>query len=193
MNAEFIEIIKRNNYVILDTETTGLDKPAEICQIAIIDRNANALLNTLVRTAQPIPASATAIHGITDADVANAPWWQALVPTIQTILNGRDVIVYNAVYDRKLMHWSDEAWNLPHIDWKLYGRWHCAMEAYAAFYGEVHPYYGSFKWQSLSNATRQQGLEVNDAHDALGDCLMTRSLMLSCVARLNEGRRGGQE
>ncbi|GEM_PF-4383668 len=35
------------NFAVLDTETTGLDGNAEICEIAAIDKNGKVLLNTL--------------------------------------------------------------------------------------------------------------------------------------------------
>ncbi|MCW3664158.1 3'-5' exonuclease, partial [Burkholderia cenocepacia] len=60
------------NFILLDTETTGLDESAEIVEIAVIDDAGNVLLNTLVKPKHPIPNSATAIHGITNAMVATA-------------------------------------------------------------------------------------------------------------------------
>jgi len=69
--------------VFLDTETTGLDAVAEICEIALISHAGTILLDTLVRPRRPIPPEATAVHGIADADVAGAPSlpdiWEDLV------------------------------------------------------------------------------------------------------------------
>jgi len=178
------DIVNEKNFVVLDTETTGLERPAEICQIAIIDYDGAILLNSLVRPRNPIPPAATRIHGITNDDVAMAPGWTAVRQNAIECIRGKHVIVYNAVYDRKLMHWSDEAWELPHFDYKVESEWHCAMEAYAEFYGEINQYYGSYKWQSLSNAMLQQGLEINAAHNALGDCDNTLRLLLDCTKRL---------
>src|ERR1700694_949644 len=110
MNQEFLDIIRRANWVVLDTETTGLNRPAEVCQIGIVDGpTGKTLLDSYVKPSRPIPPAATAIHGITDDMVAGAPDWKTLVPAIQDMIRGKDVVVYNAVYDRKLMHWSDEA------------------------------------------------------------------------------------
>jgi DNA polymerase III alpha subunit (gram-positive type) len=54
-----------DNWVILDTETTGL-YDAEIVEIAVVDPLGEALLNTLVKPTIPIPTEVIEIHGITD-------------------------------------------------------------------------------------------------------------------------------
>lgn len=66
------------NCVILDVETTGLDKYAEIVEISIIDEQGHILLNTLVKPLEPIPDDVIAIHGITNEMVASAPSWAYL-------------------------------------------------------------------------------------------------------------------
>jgi len=177
-------ILATNNFVVLDTETTGLEKPAEICQIAIVDYDGAVLLDTYVNPTRGIPQAATNIHHITDATVKNAPTWPIVRQDVLEIIDGRNVIVYNATYDRKLMHWSDEAWHDARIDYTKTSPWHCAMEAYAEFYGEIHPYYGSYIWQSLTNAMIQCGLKVDIAHNALADCQMTLRLLYHCTQGL---------
>lgn len=165
-------VFERRNFVILDTETTGLND-GEICQIAIIDGAGTVLLDTLVKPVLPIPIDATRVHGITDRDVATAPGWREIAPRVLDILTGHDVITYNAVYDRKMMHRSAEHAGIEKIDWKTFSPWYCAMEAYAEFYGDWNAYYQSYRWQRLSFAASNCGVRVENAHNALGDCLMT--------------------
>lgn len=63
----------RQDWVILDTETTGLDTMAEIVEISIIASDGHVLLDTLIRPSNPIPPAATAIHHISDLMVVAAP------------------------------------------------------------------------------------------------------------------------
>jgi DNA polymerase-3 subunit epsilon len=179
----FINVVKHNNFVILDTETTGLRSPAEICQIALLDNAGNELLYSYVKTANPIPRDATNIHGITTDMVKDALTWPEIKPMLTKLLQGKDIIVYNATYDRQMMHCSDEAWNLPKTNYHNVGAWHCAMLWYADFWGEWDDYHGNNRWQRLSVACAQQGIVVADAHDALGDCKMTYALINAVCAK----------
>jgi DNA polymerase III epsilon subunit-like protein len=172
----FVKMAQRRNYLILDTETTGLHD-GEIVQISIVNPDGDALLNTLVKPVLPIPADATRIHGITDAHVADAPGWAAIALLVQDIIADHDVIVYNAVYDRKMMYRSGELCGIEYIKWKDVARWYCAMEAYAEFWGDWNSYRSSYTWQRLTAACYQQNIAVTEAHSALGDCLMTRALV----------------
>ena len=168
--------IRRDNWLVLDTETTGLHQ-GEIVQIAIVDRWGKTLLDTLVKPVGDIPEEATQIHGITNEMVKDAPTWDFLQLRVAALVSGKDLIVYNAKYDRKMMHQSAEAWGMPKTDWKVIANWVCAMEAYAEHHGEWNEYRGSYTWQSLTAAMKQTKLIVSNAHTALGDCLMTWDLV----------------
>lgn len=176
-------VIARNNWVVLDTETTGLGSTAEIVQLAVVDRTGKVLIDTLLRPTKPIPADATRIHGITNAHVAAAPRFNSphVLPALLTAIGERDVVVYNASYDLRLLYQTSRAYALRY-DWQtIAAGWTCAMLAYAEFYGEWNAYYRSPKWQKLSRACEQQGIPVHHAHSALADCKMTWALVKTLV------------
>lgn len=162
-------------------ETTGLKNDSEIVSIAIINPAGETLLDQFVKPVRGIPAEATRIHGITEQMVANAPTWADVQPRVVSILAGRDTVVYNATYDRAMLHRSDEAVGLPRTDYHQMTTWYCAMEWYAPIAGEWDEWHDSYRWQRLSTAVQQQQLPVVDAHHALGDYLMTLALIRALV------------
>ena len=169
------------NALILDTETTGLGDDAEVVELAVIDCAGVVLLDTLVRPSGPVPAEAGAIHGITDAMLADAPTWSEIHARFCGLVEGRQVVIYSREFDTRVITQTARRYGLPApqgFDLVLDpGRIHCAMQAYAEFRGEWSAEKGRYRWQKLSAAAQQQGVTVTNAHRALGDCLMTLGLV----------------
>ena len=172
---EMLSVIRGGEFLILDTETTGLER-GEVVQISVIDSTGAALINTLVKPIESIPASTTRIHGITNGMVATAPRFADIVENLRQTISGKHVIVYNAVYDRKMLHQSAEAAGIEKTDWRALSRWWCAMEGFAEVYGDYNSMRRSYRWQKLSTAAQYYHLPVVDAHSALGDCLTTLAI-----------------
>jgi DNA polymerase-3 subunit epsilon len=175
--ARVREIVPAGEFVVLDTETTGIDPRAEIVQIGIVDAQGRVLADSLVRPTIAIPSDATAIHGITNAMVADAPTLADLAADLRATLKGRPVIVYNAEYDMRLLDQSSRAHRIE-AEWRLAAtRWICAMLAYAEYRGVPGRRYGEYRWHKLGDAARHEGISVTEAHAAIGDCLTTLALV----------------
>lgn len=54
-------------------------------------------ISTRVNPEMPIPPSATAVHGITDKDVADAPTFKEIAHRIKSFIEGCDLAGYNAI------------------------------------------------------------------------------------------------
>lgn len=172
-------LLDRGSFVILDTETTGLDDSAECCQVGILSPMGDVLLDTLVRPAKPIPPDATAIHGITDDQVAAAPSFRDVGPQIRALVpDGVDLVVYNVRYDLRILAQSAHAARLRWPPLTSLGRQHCAMEEYARYCGYWDSYHESFRWQRLPPVPGEA------AHSAIADCRAT----LAVIRRMAETR-----
>ena len=176
------------NCQILDTETTGLDDKAEIVEISIIDQLGNVVFDSLVKPQQPIPAEATAIHGITNDMVATAPSWADIHDEVCRLISSKPLVIYNADYDMRLMAQTAALYGLKPVT--ADAGVHCAMLAYAEFYGDWNDYKGSYRGQRLTSAAAQQGVVTDgQAHRALADVMMTLGV-LQAMARQRVGGEG---
>ncbi|BEN59706.1 3'-5' exonuclease [Serratia marcescens] len=172
----------RENCLILDTETTGLGEDAEIVEVTIIDTDGQVLLNTLVKPRSVIPASATAIHGITNEMVATAPSWPHVCRSLYDIISGRKVVIYNSDFDTRILDQTNDDWGIT-THFKIERpTFECAMLAYAEFYGQ-NSERGGYKWQKLTAAAEQQGVIIEGTpHRALSDCLTTLGVIKAMAA-----------
>lgn len=150
------------NFLILDTETTGLGN-AEIVDICVMSRYGQPLLNTLVKPTIPIPEDSTRIHKITDTMVESTPIFPDIYPRLKELIEEKVVLIYNAGFDFNVIQYCCKRNNLPEI--KFYTE--CAMLWYAQYVGDWHNYYGNYRWQKLPGGGE---------HRALSDC--------QCVYRL---------
>ena len=162
-----------SDFVVLDTETTGLDARAEIVELSIIDKHGNILFDSLINPIGRIPRDAVQIHGISNADVEHADSWPDVYDGVRNILEGRSVAIYNAEYDTRIIRQTCKFHDLEMIKFNSV----CVMLHYAKYWGEWNYARDNYKWQKLTNAARQQGIEIKNAHRALGDCMMTLAVM----------------
>ncbi|WP_392432801.1 3'-5' exonuclease [Yersinia sp. HM-2024] len=162
----------KDNCLILDTETTGLSGIAEIIEISIIDCTGKVLLNTLVKPRALIPDEATAIHGITNEMVAAAPTWRDIHWQLMALIHTRTLVIYNVDFDVRLILQTAgiNGCGFGFLELNTV----CAMRNYAEYYGQWDEKRNKFKWQSLSNAAKQQGVVIEGTpHRALSDCKTT--------------------
>jgi DNA polymerase III epsilon subunit-like protein len=148
------------DFTVVDIETTTNDvERAEVVEIAAVrvrDRAIVDELSLLVRPAGQIEPGAEHIHGISDADVANAPRFDEVWPRVREFC-GRDTLV---------------AHNGHHFDFPILER--LSGETLAGTYDtlplarKLHA--GS---ASLSNLAAQLGVDAGRSHRALDD---TRAL-----------------
>lgn len=176
--ARCVHDILQSPYVVLDLETTTTDfndlAGDEIVQIGIVNQDGETLLDSYIRPVRRIPNSH--YHGITDEMVAGAPTYPELHDQIVSLIADKVVVIYNAGYDTNIVVGVMQQHNLPGFSFG--SECHCAMELYAAFYGDWSDYHGSFKFQKLEAAMERFGLKwEGHAHNALADAKATVQVM----------------
>ncbi len=90
----------KNPIVFFDLETTGINIAADrIVELSYlkIELNGNEVTKTmLINPTIPIPPETTAIHGITDEDVKDAPTFQSIAKNLARDIEGCDLAGYNS-------------------------------------------------------------------------------------------------
>lgn len=96
-----MELNLKNPLIIFDIEATGVDVAKDrIVEISIIKRFPNGSEDIKTRRINPeipIPPEVTAIHGISDADVADCPTFKEIAKSLATFIEGCDIVGYNSI------------------------------------------------------------------------------------------------
>ncbi len=165
-------LLSAKDFVILDTETTGLGLTDEVVQIGIVDADGRALIDTLVKPEKTrrMPKKAQEVHGISMKMLKNAPTFFELFPQLMSSIAGRWVVCYNDAYDMRLLEQTADKYGLSKRGCNLHLRSKCAMAAYSQFIGERSKFAGNYAWQRLPRRNEQ-------SHKAVDDCLLTLDLL----------------
>jgi len=162
--------------VFFDIETTGLDlKNDRIIELAFIKLTPQG--DVLERTRRfnpgiPIPAEATAVHGITDADVAEEVAFCRTARSLVDVFEGCDLAGFNI--RRFDLHMLMYEFRRCGVEFSLTGR--RVLDVQTIFHREER--------RDLSAAARfYLGREHEEAHSALGDIRTAAAVLGAELAR----------
>lgn len=95
-----MKLLLNRPVAFIDLETTGInittDKIIEIAIVKVFPDGTTQSKRRLINPEMPIPAEATAIHGITDEMVKDAPVFKQVANEIKQFLNNCDLGGYNS-------------------------------------------------------------------------------------------------
>ncbi len=161
--------------VCVDLEATGIwaghDRIVQIAAASIFPDGNVSTWSSLVNPEQPIPPAATAIHGITDENVATAPTFAQVAPTVETLLSDCDLTGYNVErFDRRML--AAEFGRVGVKDPTAGAR---VIDAYTIFVRQEP--------RSLDAALQfygvQEGQSARQAHDARSDVEATVAVLVA--------------
>ena len=89
-------------FAVVDVETTGLSPANDrIIEIGVVTLDARGEFegewSSLINPHRPVTAQF--VHGISDDDVATAPSFSSLLPSVAALLEDRAVVAHNAAFD----------------------------------------------------------------------------------------------
>ena len=175
--------------VWLDFETTGtIVEIDRIIQMAMTVHYPLGYLNdaggqketvrwtTLVNPGEPIPSEASAVHGILDEHVKDAPMFKQYAAGLATKLSGVDFGGQNVTFDLKMLRAEMKRLGIA-WDWE-------ESDAAVIDTGRIHQIKNPRK---LSDLYREYlGKEMEDAHDAGADIAATEEVFVAQLARYED-------
>lgn len=169
-------------YVVFDTETTGLmpDQGDEIVQIAAVrivngKRVRGEAFDLLVNPGRAIPAASTAVHGVTDAMVADAPDVADAVARFHRFAEGAVLVAHNAPFDMEFLRRREAQLGLR-FDNPVFDTIHLS----AAVFGRSEPH-------SLDALAKRLGIVIPEEarHTAIGDAVATADVFIKLLPMLS--------
>jgi DNA polymerase-3 subunit epsilon len=157
-------------YAVIDFETTGLSpRSAGVVEMAVVHVDTAGAVthrwSSLVNPGRPIPNSD--IHGITDADIAGAPTFAELAPTLAHLLTGRVLVAHNAPFDLRFL--KAEAFRVGLVS--------SGEVPAVCTLATSRDYQPQLRRRRLTDCVAAAGLPEFEAHGALADATAAAQLL----------------
>ena len=185
-------LIMEENYIVIDTETTGLNAAEdELLQVSIIDNEGVVLFDSYIRPTQHTEwAEAERVNHITPEMVDNSPTIEEVMPEINNILKRYDKIVgYNVRFDADFLkhNGAEFADNTNFVD---------SMKIFSLYFSADNK---RCKLTEAADYFCYDWSEHEEAHNSLGDCYATLYVYKKLttdtltIERVIDGKRIGIE
>lgn len=102
------------DFVVIDTETTGLkatDDLIEVSAVRFIDFKPAQIFETYLKPRNPIPKEITAINGITDEMVKDAPEAYQVIDSFEKFIGKSPIVGHNLSFDLKMLRVNNFAFD----------------------------------------------------------------------------------
>lgn len=158
--------LKIKDFVIIDTETTGISRDDEIIEFAVVDIYGEVLYESTFNPMVMINPSAAMVNGLTNESLTNSPLFKDEWQKIRDAIGNKRLLGHNLSFDKRLTAQTLERYGID------------SQESNDLFKG----YYDSMriakkhidaKSYSLENLAHMVGINRVESHRAADDCIMT--------------------
>ncbi len=163
-------------YVVLDVETTGLNKYSdEIIEIGAV-RVENGVevaeFSQLIDPGRPVPERVTQLTGISGAMLRGQPRLMDVLPDFAKFCEGAILVAHNAEFDIAFFRRAFRAAGLP-FDYPVLDTLMLVRNQYPAL-----------RSHKLGNMCKQLGISLANAHRAVHDARATSLMLLKALAEV---------
>ena len=165
---------KAANYVVLDFETTGFrsgaDRIIQIGAVKYMNHEKVGTFETLVNPKRHISPRITQLTGITNEAVKYAPMIDNVIGELIGFIGDLPIVAHNASFDMGFLYAIEEVYGIPIPEYTGIDTIQLSRKVIT----ETPDH-------KLTTLSRYLKLE-HDAHDAVGDCLVTAKLYQHCLS-----------
>ena len=168
---DLLPLLELDDFISFDLETTGLnpdkDKITEIAACRFINGEFTEEFTTLINPGIPIPKNITALTGITNKMVEDAPSINDALPDFMKFIGSTPLVAQNINFDYNFINKNLQGSNFQFSEIPLYDTLSLAR-------GFIY-FYNSF---SLGSLCDYYGIKIENAHRASADALCTGKLFV---------------
>lgn len=174
-----MKLFLKKPIIFFDLETTGTsithDRIVEISMIKIMPNGEERVRTLRINPEMPIPAEATEIHHITDADVADKPTFKSIAKDLAQSFQGCDIAGFNS-----------NRFDIPILA-EEFSRAGISFDFSKARFIDVQTIFHKKEQRTLVAAYKFYcGKNLEDAHSATADTRATYEVLMAQLDRYND-------
>lgn len=170
-------VLNIDNFVVLDTETTGLYKDDEVIELSIIDKLGNELYHSLFKPEKKVGKAALRVTGLDNPLLANEPLFKDEWSKIKKAIGHHRILGHNITYDERITLATAKRYGIDEMEVRKLFDNKIDSRDIARKYLKSRSY-------KLSYLCKKLGINEKQKHRATYDCLQTLEMLRALETRL---------
>ena len=159
-----------DNFVVIDTETTGMTANDEVIELAVVDMDGTVLYDSTFCPLTQVNCYASAVNHLTNDCLCDSPEFTDEWSKIKAFIGNKKILAHNAKFDKRMIKQTLEKYNIDSsvVESLFFGCYDSV--SIAKKYLDLPSY-------SLENIAHALGIKRAESHRAADDCIMTLEVL----------------